>query len=95
MNPNRQDNKASVPNWLRSLIVFCHGYNCMDLIDLIGCVHDFNLQSRMNRRKANRLMIGEMVSHPAIPSYLSLTFWVALVVYTALPDYISRFYWRV
>lgn len=93
MTSKRQDNKASVPSWVRSLIVFCHGIDCMDLIDLIGCIHDHNLKSGMDRRRANRLMVGEMASHPGVPAYLTLTFWAALTIYTVLPDYISGFYW--
>jgi hypothetical protein len=94
MHRGLTDNKASVPDWARSLIVFCHGYNVMDLIDLIGAMHDGWLKDGVERHKANRMMIGEMASQSAIPAYLTLAFWFMLWIYTILPDYISRWYWR-
>jgi len=90
-----QDNKASVPAWVRSLIVFIHGIDVMDQIDRIGSEHDKWLNDGVERHKANRLMIGEMASRPSIPAYITLIFWFLLWVYTLLPVYISQIYWRL
>ena len=89
------DQKASVPKWGRSLIVFIHGVNVMDMMDLIGAVHDHNLKGGMDRHAANRLMVGEMASQLAIPAYLTLIFWAALWIYAALPGCIADLYWRL
>lgn len=93
MSNGLTDNKASVPDRVRSLIVFLHGFEVMDKIDLIGDMHDSWLESGVERHKANRLMIGEMAGQPSIPAYITLTFWMALWIYTILPDYISDMYW--
>ena len=89
------DNKASVPDLVRSLIVFFHGINCMDLIDFAGDAHDFHLNDGMPRHEANRLMIGEMAGLVAITAYLTILFGIALWIYRILPDCVSDFYWRI
>jgi hypothetical protein len=67
----------------------------MDMIDLIGSMHDTWLKSGVERHKANRLMIGEMASQPGIPAYITLIFWVLLWVYSSLPDPIADLYWSM
>ncbi len=95
MHRGLTDNKASLPDWVRSLIVFFHGIDVMDQIDRIGVMHDKWLKDGIDRHKANRLMIGEMASRPSIPAYITLIFWFLLWVYTLLPVYISQIYWRL
>ena len=95
MSQGLTDNKASVPQWTRSLIVFFHGCDVMDLIDITGSLHDSNLKDGIGRKQANRLMISEMAGLVSIPAYITLGFWFMLWVYRMLPDYISRLYWRV
>ncbi len=95
MSINHQDGKASVPEWVRSLIVFIHGIALMDAIDAIGAKHDSRLKGGMGQHKANRMMIGEMASNLFVPAYITLIFWVMLSLYTALPDPIADLYWSM
>jgi len=67
----------------------------MDLIDLAGAQHDSNLRKRMARRRANRIMIGEMVSQTSIPAYITLIFWLSLWLYRVLPREVTGVYWRM
>jgi hypothetical protein len=89
------DNKASVPDWVRSLIVFLHGFVVMDIIDLAGGVHDMHLADGLDQKKANRFMIAELAGQVLVPAYLTLLLWLALWIYRILPDAIGDLYWSV
>ena len=89
------DNKASVPDWVRSLIVFFHGFVVMDIIDLAGGVHDHHLKSGLDRKKANRFMVAELAGQVLVPAYLTLLLWFALWLYRILPDAIGDLYWSM
>ena len=89
------DRRASVPDWVRSLIVFLHGIVVMDIIDISGGVHDIHLADGIDRKKANRFMVAELAGQVLVPAYLTLLLWFFLWLYRILPDPIADFYWSM